>query len=129
MDWKQSYNDTKAELHILHLQELELRTRLDKARKAMDEHVLPLDKALAMYVKAAEIHNEHVTECERVEGILREMERYMNQFDTLENVIKSKQLQGMTLKQIALELGYSYGHMRRKASRCDNVVTLSAKIM
>lgn len=129
MDWKQSYNDICAELSILHLHEMELRKRWEKARQAMDLHVLPLDKAFAMEQKAAGLLNDHVTECQRVESIKQKMERCMNQFDTLENVIKSKRLQGHTLKQIALELGYSYGTIRNKVSKNDNVVTLSANIM
>lgn len=129
MDWKQSYNDICAELSILHLYELELRKRWEKARQAMDKHDLPLDKALEVYNRTAEELNNHVTECQRVESIKGEMERCMNQFDTLENVIKSKQLQGKTLKQIALELGYAYGTLRNKISQNDKVVTLSTKVM
>lgn len=112
MDWKQSYSDIKAELAILHLHELELRKRWEKARQAMDEHIIPLDKALAYYNKAADILNTHVTECERVEAIKQEMESYMNDFTNLGNVIKSKRLQGHTYKQMAGEMGYSEKYLR-----------------
>jgi exonuclease VII small subunit len=112
MDWKQSYSDISAELSILHLHELELRKRWEKARQAMDEHILPLDKALEYYNRAAEILTAHVEECERVEAIKREMESHMSKFNTLPNVIKSKRLQGMSYKQIAIETGYSESHIR-----------------
>lgn len=128
MDWKQSYNDICAELSILHLHELELRKRWEKARQAMDEHVLPLDKALEYYNTAAEILNKHVEECERVEAIKREMERYMNQFDTLPNVIKSKRIQGMSYKQIAIETGYSEGHLRNMMAKSDKVITQNTNV-
>lgn len=128
MDWKQSYNDICAELSILHLHELELRKRWEKARQAMDEHVLPLDKALEYYNTAAEILNEHVEECERVEAIKGEMESHMSKFDTLPNVIKSKRLQGMSYKQIAIETGYSEGHLRNMMAKSDKVITQNTNV-
>lgn len=128
MDWKQSYNDICAELSILHLHELELRKRWEKARQAMDEHVLPLDKALEYYNTAAEILNQHVEECERVEAIKGEMESHMSKFDTLPNVIKSKRLQGMSYKQIAIETGYSEGHLRNMMAKSDKVITQNTNV-
>lgn len=129
MDWKQSYSDICAELSILHLHELELRKRWEKARQAMDEHVLPLDRAFEMEQKAADILNRHVDECERVEAIKREMESHMEQFTGLYSVIKSKRLQGYSLKQIAAVTGHSYGYIRNIVAEHDKVVTQNTNVV
>jgi len=128
MDWKQSYSDICAELSILHLHELELRKRWEKARQAMDEHVLPLDKALEYYNRAAEILTAHVEECERVEAIKREMESHMEQFTNKADVILSKQMQGYGLKEISAMTGYSYGYVRQMAAKYNKERTDNAKI-
>lgn len=120
MDWKQSYNDICAELSILHLHELELRKRWEKARLAMDTHVLPLDKAIEAHNHAADTLNEHVKECERVESIKKDMERYMSQFDTLENIIECKLMQGIGYPQMSKELCYSEKYLRNYRSKMKN---------
>ena len=125
MNWKESYADTCAELQMMKLREFELRKRWESAHKAMKEGKMPssiychidLVKGLELYNVAAEKLNECVDEVQRLEGIKRQYESYMDQFTGLANVIQSKRIQGMNYYQIADELGYSYHYIRNYMSK------------
>lgn len=128
MDWKQSYNDTCAELKILQLRELELRKIWEAARTAMDGHTFSLDRAFELEQKAAANLNAIVEECQRVEEIKRKMESYMDQFTNKADVILCKQMQGHGLKEISVMTGYSYGYVRQIAAKYNKERTDNAKI-
>ncbi|KWX71608.1 hypothetical protein AMQ84_27180 [Paenibacillus riograndensis] len=126
MNWKESYNDTVNELRILQIREMEIRRRVEMAHKVIfsgeipssGSYVhIPLDKGIDWYNKAVGELEEIQAEVDRVNGIKLEMERYMNRFTGLANVIQCKRMEGKTYKEIAIEMGYSESHIRNHMSK------------
>lgn len=136
MNWTQSYNDTCNELRILQIREMEVRRRVEMAHKVIVKGEIPssgsyvhipLDKGIDWYNKAVLELEEMQVEVDRVHTIKVEMERHMNQFTGLAHVIQCKRIEGKTYRDMAPELGYSEGYLRRYMSKRGNKeVTQSA---
>lgn len=136
MNWTQSYSDTCAELQILRIRESEIKRRVELAYKYTVKGSMPssgpyvhisLDKGLEKIEQEQHDLNMIRDEIDRIEAIKHEMEKHMQQFTGLANVIQCKRMEGKSYDVIGLELGYSGGYLRKYMSKRGNKeVTQSA---
>src|ERR1041384_2726481 len=111
MNWTQSYNDTCAELQILRIRESEIKRRVELAYKYTVKGSMPssgpyvhisLDKGLEKIEQEQNELNMIREEIDRVEEAKQEMEKHMQQFTGLANVIKCKRMEGKSYDMIGL---------------------------
>lgn len=137
MNWKESYNDTVAELRILQIRELEIRRRVEMAHKVIfsgeipssGSYVhIPLDRGIEWYNKAVVELEEMQAEVDRLKDVKNEMEQYAAQFEGLANVVMYKRIiENKTYRQIAPELGYSESYLRKQVMERNKDGTQSTK--
>lgn len=130
-----TYKELQLELRILKAELQEMEYHRDKARTTMftgDKHrnemgdvvYVPLDRA-------KERHDRLCIRCEELAVLIATREQVMGDILSqialltgLDNqVAKLHHIDGMTLKQVADKLGYSYDHIRRVHRRCHNDAT------
>lgn len=114
MHWEQEYFDLCDEIEILHLRVKDLEKQLEIAHDTCYGHSMPLDKALTFYDGARERLNTLMLllDSKRTTKIM--MERSMEQFKSVAyQVAYRRDIVRQSLKEIADDLGYSYGWVRQ----------------
>jgi DNA-directed RNA polymerase specialized sigma24 family protein len=125
-----NYKDLLLELDILRALRADLIRQLEQHHRVvwtgmapsepMPVHV-PLDKSLSRYNSVVERLVRIETEIAEQERVRREIEAKIGEMSSTDNVIAYKRyVEGKSLKEIAAELGYTYGWVRQRAQRTNN---------
>ncbi|MEK8128369.1 sigma factor-like helix-turn-helix DNA-binding protein [Paenibacillus filicis] len=122
IDWKTTYNDLVSEIEILELRYKDLDYQLKLAYRQCWNNQVPLDRSLAQHdrVKDEALAVAEVLEHKRKTRTLME-EKMFNFTGITEQIVVMRDIQHKPLKEIASELGYSYGWVRQMSSKAPRL--------
>ena len=115
------YHDLCTEIDILEtrIKDLEMEYRFwYKACHGSTKTVIPLDNCLIRMKEICDQVETYASMLEKKEKARKKIEGRLNQFEGIEyKVAYLRDIKGMTLPEIAVHLGYSYGWIRKLSMR------------
>lgn len=126
MQWQTEYFDLCDEIEIIQYRVKDLQKQMEIAHYECYTHHMPLDKSLNLYDNARERLNALMLVLDSKKTTKRLMEKTMEQFKGVAyQIAYRRDIKRQSLKEIADDLGYSYGWVRQISMNTKRVCLTS----
>ena len=126
MSITKSYHDLCKEIDILYTRIKDLENEFHMWQRKMGgvgkKPIAPLDIALNRMKEICDLVETYVTILDEKEKTRKKIEQHMSEFEGVEyKVAYLRDVKGMTLPEVAVELGYSYDWIRKLSARTSRL--------